>query len=266
MKHAVITGSSRGIGFGLAKEFLKQGYSVSISGSSQLSTFKASEKLKKEFPEDVFLAQACDVRSREDIRALWKASAEKFGQVDIWVNNAGIGQSNEYFWNLEDSETDDILDINLKGMIKCSAYVYRKMHEQGFGKIYNMEGLGSQGRMMPKVEIYGTTKRGLSYFTKSFAKDINGGSVIAAVINPGMVVTDLLMSPIDKDSPDRKRLEKIINIIGDRVETVSPFLVKKMIKNTKNGKAIRWLTRGKVAFRFLKSLFVKRNVLKKAEQ
>jgi len=266
MKHAVITGSSRGIGFGLAKEFLKQGFTVSISGSNQLSTFKAAEKIKKEYSEDLFVAVPCDVRSRDDIRNLWKLSEDKFGRVDIWVNNAGIGQSNDYFWNLEDSETDAIIDINLKGLIKCSAYVYRKMHEQNFGKIYNMEGLGSQGRMMPKVEIYGTTKRAVNYFTKSFAKDIKGGQIIAAAISPGMVVTDLLMNPIDSNSPDRKRLEKIVNILGDRVETVSPFLVKKMIKNNKNGKAIRWLTDRKIAFRFLKSLFVKRNVIENTQE
>lgn len=264
MKHAVITGSSKGIGFGLAKAFLQQGFTVSISGSSQLSTFKAAEQLKSEYREDQFIAEPCDVRSREDIRNLWKASVEKFGKVDIWVNNAGIGQSNEYFWNLEDSEAENIIDINLKGLIKCTAYVYRKMHAQGFGEIYNMEGLGSQGRMMPKVEIYGTSKRAVNYFTKSFAKDIKGGPIIAGAISPGMVVTDLLMNPIDTESPDRKRLEKIVNILGDRVETVSPFLVTKMIKNNKNGKAIRWLTGRKIAFRFLKSLFVKRNILKKA--
>lgn len=261
MKHAVITGSSRGIGFGLAKEFLKHNFTVSVSGASDLSTFKAVEALKEEFAENVFLARKCDVRKREDIRALWKASEERFGGVDIWVNNAGIGQANEYFWNLEDQAIDTIIDINLKGLIKTSAYVFRKMKAQGRGKIYNMEGFGSRGRIMPKIEIYGTSKRGVRYFTKSFARSIRGGNVIAASISPGMVVTDLLMDPIPPNSPDRKRFEKILNILGDRTETVCPFLVKKMITNTKNGKSISWLSESKIAWRFLKSVFLKRKIL-----
>lgn len=261
MPHAVITGSSRGIGFGMAREFLKQGYSVTISGSTDLSTLKAAEKLKLDFSDTQIIAVTCDVRKSEDIARLWQESAKAFETVDIWVNNAGLGQRNEYFWNLEPEEIDALTDVNIKGLIHATAYAYRKMYAQGHGKIYNMEGLGSQGRMMPKVEIYGTTKRAVNYFTQSFAKEMPKGNVVVGAISPGMVVTDLLLKPIGEDSPDRDRFERIVNILGDRVETVTPFLVKQMIHNTKNGKSIRWLSGRKIIERFILSLFKKRKII-----
>jgi len=261
MKHVIITGSSRGIGFGLATEFLKRNFSVTISGSSDESVKKAKIALAEEFDEKLIFAQKCDVRNYNEIENLWQTSFEKFKRVDIWINNAGVGQENKNFIEIENSKLLDIIDINIKGMMFGSKYAFGKMHEQGFGAIYNMEGFGSDGRKMKKMAVYGTSKIALNYFTETFIKETTESPVIVGLLSPGMVVTDLLMSPINNNSEDVKEFKKIVNILADKVETVTPFLVENMIKNKKHGKAIRWLTTAKATSRFMLSPFRKRNIV-----
>lgn len=259
--HAVITGSSRGIGFGLATEFLKNGYKVTISGTTEASTRAAYQELIKQFSaEDVFF-QNCNVTRYEEVENLWKAAFQKFGQIDIWVNNAGVGQANKYFWEIETEKIDNIIDINIKGMMYGTKVAFENMQKQGFGAIYNMEGFGSDGRKMKKLSIYGTSKKALNYFTESLIKEAKDTNVIVGLLSPGMVLTDLLTAPVDKDSPERKQFVKIVNILADKVETVTPFLVNGMINNNKNGKAIRWLTTARASGKFFMSMFRKRKLI-----
>ncbi|MDA3911882.1 MAG: SDR family NAD(P)-dependent oxidoreductase [Bacteroidales bacterium] len=260
-KHALITGSSRGIGFGLATEFLKNGYNVTISGTTEASTKSAYQKLINQFSSDNLFSQNCNVTKYEEVENLWNAAFQKFGQIDIWVNNAGVGQANKYFWEMQKEAFDDIIDINIKGMMYGTKIAFENMQKQGFGAIYNMEGFGSDGRKMKKLTVYGTSKKALNYFTESFIKEAKETNVILGLLSPGMVMTDLLTDPIDENSPERKQFVKIVNILGDKVETVTPFLVKGMINNQKNGKAIRWLTTTKATGRFFMSLFRKRKLI-----
>ncbi len=110
-KHALITGSSRGIGFGLATDFLENGYNVTISGTTEASTMSAFQKLTKQFSSDNIFPQHCNVTKYEEVENLWNAAFQKFGQIDIWVNNAGVGQANKYFWEMQKEAFDDIIDI-----------------------------------------------------------------------------------------------------------------------------------------------------------
>lgn len=260
-KHAIITGSSRGIGFGLANEFLKRNYTVTISGTTDKSTEEAYNKLSSKYSSDDILSVTCNVKNYNQLENLWQQSFTKFGRVDIWVNNAGIGQENLFFEQLSLDKINDLVDINIKGVLYGSQVSVKNMQKQGFGAIYNMEGFGSDGRKMQKIGLYGTTKRALNYFTESLILETKNSKVIVGLLSPGMVLTDLLTSPVDKQSEDYQRFAKIVNILGDKVETVTPFLVEGMINNTKHGKAIRWLTTGKVMKRFMFSSFKKRNLI-----
>lgn len=80
-------------------------------------------------------------------------------------------------------------------------------------------------------------------------------------LRPGMVITELLTAELDEKPEDEKRLRQVFNILADRGETVTPFLVDKMLANEKNGTAIKWLTTPKIIWRFLTASFSKRNVL-----
>ena len=135
------------------------------------------------------------------------------------------------------------------------------MTAQGSGKIFNFEGFGSDGMTAPGLTIYGLTKRALTYFTKSVNKEIKGSAVLLGTISPGIVVTDLLEESKDED-PDRwEKTKRMYNILADHVETVAPFIVERALAADKPGTAIRWLTTGKAARRFLAQPFVKRKVM-----
>jgi len=265
MKHAVITGSSSGIGLGLAKEFLKKGFSVTISGRNIEKLNQATDKLMKEFSAEKISKKKCDVRSSSDIENLWSFAFEQFGKVNIWVNNAGVGQDYIYIKDFNEEPVSQLIDINIKGVINASRIVFNAMEEQGFGAIYNMEGFGSDGRKMQKLSIYGTTKSAVRYFTQSFIKETKDSSVIIGTVSPGMVLTDLYLKPSYENEAEAKRFLNITNILADKVETVTPWLVSKMISNTVHGKSFNWLNSSKVIFRFLSSLVRKRHLISESE-
>lgn len=124
-----------------------------------------------------------------------------------------------------------------------------------------MEGFGSDGRKMVKLIVYGTTKSALTYFTKSLVKETKDSDVLIGLISPGMVITDLFLKPEYDSIEEAKRFLKIANILADTVETVTPWLVQKMINNSKHGASFNWLNTGKVSGRFFSSLFKKRKLI-----
>ncbi len=124
-----------------------------------------------------------------------------------------------------------------------------------------MEGLGSDGRITPGLSIYGTSKRAMTYFTDAIVKENKDSQVKIGFLSPGMVVTDLLIGDMDRDKEKWQRQKRIFNILADRVETVTPFLVKQILWNTKHGAKIAWLTTPKIAFRFLTAPFIKRDIV-----
>jgi short-subunit dehydrogenase len=167
----------------------------------------------------------------------------------------------DFAWDLEQEKYTNIIDTNITGMIHGSLTAVLNMKKQGYGKIYNMEGFGSNGMMQPKIAIYGTTKRALRYFTRSLSKEVKNANILIGTISPGMVITDFITSPLkNQSSEEQNNTIKIFNILADKVETVTPFLVKKMLQNTKNGVSIEWLTKSKIIWRFLTSSIFKRNV------
>ena len=89
MKTVVITGGTRGIGAGLVRDFLKLGWNVSYSGTSDISVEKSSSLLSANYRTESFRAFKCDVTVEKDLISLWDNTIKAFGQVDIWVNNAG---------------------------------------------------------------------------------------------------------------------------------------------------------------------------------
>ncbi|MFO7622053.1 MAG: SDR family oxidoreductase, partial [Bacteroidales bacterium] len=140
---------------------------------------------------------------------------------------------------------------------------YNRMLEQGSGAIYNMEGLGSDGRRITGLTPYGTSKRAVRYFSDAFAAEVKKGPVIVGTISPGMVLTDLTMTQVRKDPENNRQLIKIYNILANEADTVAPFLVRKMIDNRKNGAKISWLTTWKVIRRFLFAPFSRRDIVSK---
>ena len=261
MKTAVITGGTRGIGAGLVNDFLKLGWNVSYSGTSDSSVERSLSLLSANFRTESFRAFKCDVTVEKDLISLWDNTIKAFGHVDIWVNNAGTASEQVVFHKIPAGVFMKIIDTNIKGLMLATHVAYNRMAGQGSGAIYNMEGLGSDGRTISGLIPYGTSKRAVRYFTEGFAKEVKDGPVIVGTISPGMVLTDLLLEPLRKDPSNKKQMIRIYNLLANDVDTVTPFLVKKMTENKKNGAKIAWLTSGKVLIKFLMATFSKRDVV-----
>lgn len=261
MKNIIITGSTRGIGYGLAEQFLERGQRVVISGRKQGSVQAAVEKLAEKNPPENLLGQACDMTDFSQVQELWTRTVDQWGRVDIWINNAGIAQAQSAFWELSPEQIKSLVDTNLTGAMYGAKVAISGMLEQGGGAFYNMEGLGSDGRRVEGLTLYGTSKRALNYLTDSLAKEVAGSDVIAGAIRPGMVLTDLILERYrGQDPAEWESARKIFNILADRVETVTPYLADEVLKNTQNGALINWLSGGKVTWRFLAAGFRKRDL------
>lgn len=260
MKTIVITGSTRGIGFGLAQAFLRLECAVMVSGRTQQKVDDVVTALRREFPAERVNGCPCDVRDAAQVASLWSVAIATFGHVDIWLNNAGLGNPTVPLWEQDTQRMKAIVDTNVLGVLNGSQVALQEMRAQGFGALYNMEGFGSNGRTMEGFTIYGSTKYAVRYINRSLAKEVAGSPVIVGSVSPGMVVTDLLL--VDKHSdPEKLAAQKrIFNILADRVETVTPFLAQKILENQKNGARIRWLTPPKIMFRFLTARFRRRNL------
>ena len=153
-----------------------------------------------------------------------------------------------------------IIDTNILGTIYGARVAIAGMRSQGFGAIYNLEGLGSAGRHVPGTSLYATTKAAVRYFTDALILETKGTPLVVGAIRPGMVMTDLVLEGLDRESPDWPRAERIFNILADRVETVTPWIARRVVENDRAGVRIDWLTRRRVFSRFLLAPFRSRNV------
>jgi NAD(P)-dependent dehydrogenase (short-subunit alcohol dehydrogenase family) len=250
----VITGSTRGLGFAMAREFLERGCRVTICGRTPEGVQEALQRLKG-YGERAD-GRACDVRRPEQVEGLWKAAAGRWGRVDIWVNCAGIPQAYVPAWELPTEEATRVVETNVLGVVHGSRVAMRGMRAQGGGAIYNVEGWGSNGQRRKGLTLYGATKRFLRYFTRGLADEAEGGPVLVGTLSPGMMVTEFLTGPMRRmaegENPaEAGRMRRVVNIIGDRPETVARFLVPRMLSNHRNRAQFTWLTGAKAMGRFL---------------
>lgn len=267
MKTVVITGSAKGLGFEMAKLFKKANLNVVISDLKEENLIKAKEELDKIESTSLVEYSICNVTSSKDIHGLIDFTKEKFGTIDIWINNAGVNQPDKAIWELTEEEIDLVLDVDLKGTIISSKLVLEEMAKQHSGAIYNIEGYGSNDAMMLGLSIYGTSKRAITYFTQALAKesDQRNTGVIIGRLSPGIMITDFITNALgDKGKIELpEKTKKVYNILGDYPDVVANFLVKEILKNNKNNAHIEWLTNKKAAWRFMTAGFNKRDFFNK---
>lgn len=262
MKHIVITGGTRGIGYGLVREFLNRNFNVTFCGSSDNTVINAMSGLEEEWPAKRFRGVVCDVSKSDDLENMWAFSSKIFGKPDIWINNAGISNPAEKFNDLDFDLSAKIIDVNLKGAMYATKMAFLKMKDSGGGHIYNMGGLGSDGRMVKGLTPYGTSKRALQYFTKAFSKEISSNdSVRVGLLIPGMVLTDMLLDPVRNGTGDKRKLKRLYNMLADEVEPVCSVLAEKIVNNSKNGAVLSYTGSLKMFLRIPGRLLSRRDIV-----
>jgi NAD(P)-dependent dehydrogenase (short-subunit alcohol dehydrogenase family) len=264
MKIIVITGSTRGIGYALANAFLQKGCSVMINGRTQEAVEKSVSQLGAIYEKE--RVDGCPGSSTkiEDLQHLWDYALERFGRIDIWINNAGIAHPLQTPWEMSEEQMRCVLETNLLGAMYGTKVALRGMLAQGFGALYNTEGYGSSGSGM-KVKglaFYGTSKAGLRFFNDAVMKEVEGTPLIVGALQPGMVVTEMLTGQYQSKPEELEKVKRIFNIIADRPEIVAPWLAQKVLDNTKNGARFQFSSTLKISWRFLTAPFSKRDLFK----
>lgn len=183
-KVAMVTGSTRGIGRGIAEALHAAGASVAVLGRSAEQAADAAAALGERAR-----GFACDVTQPESIRAAVTAIEASLGPVDILVNNAGVTRDN-LLVRLSELEWDEVLSANLRGAFVATQAVLKGMMKRRAGRIINITSVvgitGNKGQAN-----YAASKAGLIGFTKSVAKEYAGRGILANCIAPGYVVTDM---------------------------------------------------------------------------
>lgn len=255
MSNIVITGSTKGIGFGLAKEFASRGHNVAIAGRTQEAIDDALLRIGETAGK--VKGWPCDVSSKAAVQSLWDNAVASFGSIDIWVNNAGLARTTHSIIEYSSDDVETMVMTNVLGTINGCQVAGSGMLESGQGKIFNMLGGGSDGQYFPGMGIYGTTKRGLDYLTNAMIKEFKDTAIIIGKIRPGMVITEAVIREANLDLENFQSSRKVMNVLCDHVETVSPFLVDGILKANKSGTKISWLSGGKIGMRMMFSRFGK---------
>lgn len=260
----VITGSTRGIGKGLAHEFLKRGHNVVITGRGQEAVNRAVAELEQLGPA---LGMPCDVRSFAAVQAVWDAAVARFGRVDMWINNAAVATENKLTAELDADQISSTIDTNLTGAVFGTRVAVAGMLKQGgTGRIYMFEGFGSNGMARPGLAVYGATKRALRYYTAAVAQEYKDSPVLIGSLSPGIVITDLLIYSSKNENPEKwAKSKRILNVLGDTVDVVTPWLAERALANQKQGAMIAWLTGPKSFGRFMSPGRWKRDIISEAE-
>jgi len=185
-KVAIVTGASRGIGFAIAKGFALAGAKVVLASRKQDALDQAAEKIRTE-GGDVFPMEA-HTGDPEAVRALVVACLEKFGGMDILVNNAATNPHFGPLMTSEESHWDKILDVNLKGYFRMAKACVESMRERGGGKIINLASVAGMQHQQG-MGIYGISKAGVLMLTRTLAVELAADNIQVNALAPGFIQT-----------------------------------------------------------------------------
>lgn len=256
----VITGSTRGIGYSLAAEFLEQGCAVIISGRTHESVDEAIAKLGDRYSSELMYGLPCDVTDYIQVQRLWEDAHNHFGRIDIWINNAGIATPMMKFWELTSEQYDGVVQTNILGTMYGTRVALNGMLAQGSGALYNLEGFGARGRSMRGMTLYGSTKACVHFINHSLAQETEGTPVITGAIAPGMVITDMITRQFEGRAEELEKSKRILSIIAEKAETVAPVLAGKILENQKNGVTIAYSSSVRMMLKFITAPFKKRDL------
>jgi short-subunit dehydrogenase len=250
--NVIITGSTKGIGRGLAEEFIKRGHNAIVSSRSHSDAEKTAQELTEIGPGKS-TGIGCDVSDKSQLQTLWDHAVADFGAVDYWINNAGTANARFAIHDLPEDATHTLINSNLLGTTFASQVAISGFRQQGHGELYNMLGGSFDGKfLVPNMGVYSATKAGVHLLTQYLLKENADQNIVIGMISPGTLITENWFNEQKELSPKEWAETKgIMNILCDYVEDVTPWLTDEILANTKSGKRIKWMTNGKMLKRFI---------------
>ena len=183
-KVAVITGSSKGVGRGIALELAHHGATIVVNYNSDHAGALATLEAVNALGAPGIIVQA-NVGDATQITTMFNSVKDSLGRVDILVNNAGV-QTWKAFLDLTESEWDHVLDVNLKGSFLCTQHAATLMKTQGGGRIINI-GSGCNKVAFPHLVNYTASKGGLEQLTKVAAVELGKFNITVNCVAPGSI-------------------------------------------------------------------------------
>jgi len=199
-KIAVVTGGSRGIGKEIALALSKKGYAVAILANSEPQLGEGIKSYK------------CNVADFAAVKETSEKIAADFGGVDVLVNNAGIVKDNLAI-RMTESEFDDVLAVNLKGVFNCCKHFARSIMKSSHGRIINISSISGITGLAGQAN-YAASKGGIIALTKVMARELGGRGVTVNAIAPGFIETDMT-SGLDEAMKQNVKNTAVIKRLGN---------------------------------------------------
>lgn len=188
-KVALITGGARGIGKKIAEKFARNGYNIVINYVSEKTDVNKLESDLSQNGKVEVLCIKCDVTDFDSCQEMVKEAVDKFGKIDVLINNAGITKDN-LLMRMKEEDFDKVINVNLKGTFNMTKNVISYMMKKRSGRIVNISSVvgvsGNSGQAN-----YAASKAGIIGFTKSVAKELASRNILANAVAPGFIETDM---------------------------------------------------------------------------
>jgi len=201
-KCAVITGASRGIGKAIALKLASLGANIVINyRSNEKEALEVENEIKNMGAEAIIVKG--DISKLQEVENLVLVAKEKFGNIDIMVNNAGITKDT-LILRMKEEDFDSVIDVNLKGVFNCLKSITPIMIKQKCGKIINISSVvgltGNAGQVN-----YAASKAGVIGMTKSLAREVGSRGITVNAVAPGFIETDMTHELNDKVKEEAKK-------------------------------------------------------------
>lgn len=234
-KCAIVTGASRGIGKAIALKLASLGANIVINyRSSEKEALEVENEIKEMGVQAVCIK--ADISKLDEVENLIKSAKEKFGSIDIIVNNAGITKDN-LILRMKEKDFDDVIDVNLKGVFNCLKSITPIMVKQKKGKIINISSVVGISGNTGQVN-YAASKAGIIGMTKSLAKEIGSRGINVNAVAPGFIDTEMTESLGDKIKEEAKKniplkrfgtVEDVANIVAFLASDESDYITGQVI-------------------------------------
>jgi 3-oxoacyl-[acyl-carrier protein] reductase len=214
---ALVTGGTRGIGFGIAEALLAHGLRVFICGKQPSGVEGAIVKLEQSYPKQIE-GFVCNVGDYTQVQRMMQEIGRKFGGLDLLINNAGVGN----FSNVAEMTPEQwraVIDTNLSGVFYCCREAIPLMKKRGAGYIINIGSLAGRN-YFPGGSAYSASKAGLIGFSEALMQEVRYDHIRVSYIMPGSVETEFGNSPKQDPSQTWKLLpEDVARVVVNLIES-----------------------------------------------
>lgn len=214
MKNIIITGASRGIGKCLVENLAREGNNVLLNYNK---SEKQARKIQEDLREEGIIIEIykADVSKRNEVKAMMEFALNKWGKIDVLINNAGIAKL-QMFQDVTENDWNEIINTNLKGTFYATQEVISSMIHQKEGLIINISSIW--GLVGASCEtIYAVSKAGVDAMTKSLAKELGASNIRVNSIAPGVIDTEM-NNKIDEHIKNEIKNETPLGKIGKTID------------------------------------------------